>query len=323
MNSKFKLTILILISCICFLGCEHSSHPGDTLPSEAFEDEFCSQMNPTGKCLNEENVCIDGECVFTDIEDESNDEDVEDVNVMEEDTPDDDYIENDVESDDVPLVVNEMARVKFINAEFLKSPYINIEHLKHFESYVELPQADSEEENLSLDDADSEAEDEPSCSIYDLVEINVQGPHAQCMSDNEFAFNYTDSPSENYGICQLMYDGELISAKQYIYKKDGGKLTRHEVLFECVLMMSCYEGILGTDLPLFVDAIKNHDLSSKNVDISVQLYIGGKLYEESNMGNITNAVNILGDMQLPMDNEVYSHTKQHIDDYIDYIEDKC
>jgi len=168
------------------------------------------------------------------------------------------------------------------------------------------------------DDSDEEEVYDSSC---DVSQVASSGQHDQCCDMDEFGFNYTDNASRpHYGICELQYDGDPISKKQYIYRTDKAKPTRHDILRKCVISMSCYEGILGT---VISGSVIGNDISPKDVNIHIELYISDSLYEESEMGNVKNAGLILEDMGMPVDSDIIDHTVTYMDQYFSFMKDEC
>lgn len=318
MNLRVGLGIILILFLSILHGCADGD-PSDALPPPSpGESDVCSQSSPSGVCPNEDEACVEGICVSIEEDGEPEEEQAEENsnNRVEEEKIDSSEDDDDGDEDSGPAVYINPAIFKF-GKELKRIPKIAwpFNNARTGEQNSDGPP--NSERDASQDDQG------PSCSLADLVAINKKGQHGQCMLDTGLGFNYTDSPWANYGICQLIHDSKPISKKQFIYKPNNATIDRHEALYECVIMMSCYEGLWGTDIQKLIDEVEDGGLSSNNIEIFVQTYVNNELYEESDMGNISNAAKILAFEKMPIDDEIISHTKEYMDDYIDAIESEC
>ena len=156
------------------------------------------------------------------------------------------------------------------------------------------------------------------------IPIANQGIHSQCMADTPFAWNYTDSPKSNWGKCTIRFKGVPLEVVQYIYKRDGSYLNQYDVLKECMIQFSCYEGIMGAYIMRFsVNPASSFDVTQEDLVIKIDLYKNRDWEYENEMGNLDNAQKILEFHGVPVDSSVLSTTKSYVVTVTKFIRENC
>lgn len=311
-SQDIHLGVFLAMLTALLVACGHAS---DGIPSNAAASsgaEICSDTNPDGICPDPEKICEDGLCVPADEQ--------EDIGGSPEGAPEGEIPpaggEQKPGATSIPgLYIDGAADNHAPSPPPDSAPDGNDPAPHLFVQGVRIPM------KVASPLQKFPAAAPPSEEACSMASITSQGIHASCSEDLELGFNYTDSPKSNYGACELFVGDEPVSKKQYFYSPENRTLSRHEVLKDCVLMMSCYEGITGTmGAAPFAWRIQALNPSAGDIRIAIRVYHENQLWEESNMGDVVNASLILADMGMPVDDEVIATTAQYTAQFLDFLQ---
>ena len=157
----------------------------------------------------------------------------------------------------------------------------------------------------------------------DNTQVPLNNPHLSCSAISDISYSYTNIPVNDFGVCILKLDDQVASALLFVYRNNGVELTRHEILRTCVERMSCLMGVFRSAVIPLIEAANESTITSSDITFTVLRTVDNYVVEASDMGNLANAVLVLDDVELPIDDDIVSHNQHHVDTVITFIEDNC
>lgn len=320
--NQIKILLLLAIALL-FLstGCDDRTKKRNEIPPGPGPDiSKCSLTNVTGNCENSDEVCINGVCIVPldpnpdpvpDPDPDPNGDDDGDDNVNDDNKTIPQVDPGIIKLPDNPYIINHANEILFT--------------LKGIAQQIK----EQEDVYIGPDDIINENDVDESEFECDFSLFDNNGPHDQCMNEPDveldFGFNYTDSAdNSNYGTCQLFIGDNHISEIQYIYDANNKVLGSHDILYECLLMMTCLEGIYGTvDNSILANQLENGEIDTSDVEVHIKAYENGNLTGEMDDVNIETSFLIISNLKMPIDQATASHTLEFIDSYMDYIKTEC